>query len=195
MDSPTRLPLIDPATAAPPIAEIFELLPDISLFRVMANAGGIFPAYMKFLDLLFRPLELNAALERMLILHVAKRSASEYAWRANTLVAKVVGVNDEQIAAIQRGTVTAPLFTNAQIAAFLFVEEAMDLVEVTDVTFQRAKQFHSDRALTEMLYVVGAYMFIARVARTARVPFDQADPKTALASATKLMVSHQTAAG
>lgn len=191
MPSPTRLPLIDPATAAPPIAEIFELLPDISLFRVMANAGSLFPAYMKFLDLLFRPLELSTALERMLILHVAKRSASEYAWRANILVAKVIGVTDQQVEAIQRGAVTAPLFTNAEIAAFRFVEEAMDLIEVTAATFERAKQFYSDRAVMEMLYVVGAYMFIARVARTARIPFDQTDPKTALASATRLMVSHQ----
>jgi hypothetical protein len=45
----------------------------------MANGGPLFPAYMKFLDLLFRPMELNAVLERMLILHISRRSGCEYA--------------------------------------------------------------------------------------------------------------------
>jgi alkylhydroperoxidase family enzyme len=176
-----RLPFIDPATAPGPIAEPFKVLPDINLFRVMANGGALFPAYMKFLDLLFRPMELNAALERMLILHISRRSACEYAWRQNTLVAKLVGVKDEQVEAIQTGAVTASCFTQVEIAAFRFVEEAMDLIEVTDLTFERAKQFFSDRALAEMLYVVGAYMFVARIARTARVPLDEVDPESAQA--------------
>jgi alkylhydroperoxidase family enzyme len=187
----SRLPLIDPATAPQPVAEIFKLLPDINLFRVMANGGPLFPAYMKFLDLLFRPMELDAALERMLILHISKRSACEYAWRANLLVAKVVGVKNEQLEAIESGAVTASCFTPADIAAFRFVEEAMDIIEVTDPTFAQAKQFFSDSAIAEMLYVVGAYTFIARVARTTRVPPDQFDPESALASATEMIASRR----
>jgi alkylhydroperoxidase family enzyme len=136
-------------------------------------------------------MELNAALERMLILHISKRSACEYAWSMNLLVAKVVGVKDAQVEAIHNGAVTASCFTPAEIAALRFVEEAMDLVEVTDSTFERAKQFFSDRALAEMLYIVGAYMFVARVARTARVPLDETDPATALAAAAKMMANHQ----
>ncbi len=37
------LPLIDPAAAPQPIVEIFKLLPDINLFRVMANGGPAIP--------------------------------------------------------------------------------------------------------------------------------------------------------
>ena len=39
-----RLPLVDPAKAPRPIKEIFELLPDINLFRAMANGGPLFSA-------------------------------------------------------------------------------------------------------------------------------------------------------
>lgn len=187
-----RLPLIDPA-ASRAVAEVFKNLPDIKLFRIMANAEPLFTAYMSFLDLLFRPMELDAVLERMLILHVALRSACDYAWHANTLVAKAVGVTEDQIQAIARGAVTAPCFTQSQTAAFRFVEEAMDLIEVSNPTFDRAKQFYSDRALTEILYVIGAYMFIARVARTARVSFDEVDPSTAQASAAELIATHRAA--
>jgi hypothetical protein len=48
----------------------------------------------------------------------------------------------------------------------------MDLIEVTDHTYQAAQQYFSDRALTEILYVVGTYMFISRVIRTGHVPLD-----------------------
>ena len=48
----------------------------------------------------------------------------------------------------------------------------MRLIEVTDQTYAETKTFFSDRAITEMLYVIGTYMFISRVARTGRVPLD-----------------------
>lgn len=186
----TRLPLVDPAKAPAPVKEIFELLPDINLFRAMANGGPLFSAYMKFLDLLFRPMELDSRLGRMLILHISRRSECEYAWKQNTLVAKVIGVEDQQVDAIRQGAIAASRFTKSEIAAFRFVDEAMDLIEVTDPTFERAKQFFSDRALTEILYLVGAYMFIARIGRTARVPFDRLDEETALAATTQMMAKH-----
>jgi hypothetical protein len=42
-----------------------------------------------------------------------------------------------------------------------------------------------------MLYVVGAYMFIARVGRTARIPADEVDPESALAAATEMIANHR----
>ena len=105
-------------------------------------------------------MELDARLERMLVLHVSRRSDCEYVWKQSTLVAKVVGVEDKQVESIRNGLIVTSHFSRAEIAAFRFAEEAMDLIEVTDHTFQQAKQFFSDRALTEILYVVGAYMFI-----------------------------------
>ncbi|MBV8274532.1 MAG: hypothetical protein JO170_04615 [Verrucomicrobia bacterium] len=126
----------------------------------------------------------------MLILHISQRSKCEYAWRQNAIVAKVMGVEDQQVAAIRQGAIAAPRFTESEMAAFRFVDEAMDLIEVTDPTFERAKQFFSDRALAEILYIVGAYMFIARIGRTARVPFDRMDEETALAATTQMMAKH-----
>jgi alkylhydroperoxidase family enzyme len=53
-----------------------------------------------------------------------------------------------------------------------FSDEVMDLIEVTEATYQAAKQHFSDQALTEILYVVSNYMFVARIVRTGRVPLD-----------------------
>ena len=65
------LKLIDPETASKPIADAFALLPVINVFRAMANAETLYPYFSSYLLRLFQPLELDKALERMIVLHVA----------------------------------------------------------------------------------------------------------------------------
>ena len=166
------LKLIDPETASKPIADAFALLPVINVFRAMANAETLYPYYSSYLLRLFQPLELDKALERMIVLHVANQSHCFYAWRQNVVVAHSVGVKDEQIAALEKGDIKANCFTEAEQAAFAFTDDVMQLIEATDKTYDAAKKHFSDRALTEILYVIGTYMFIARVIRSGRVPLD-----------------------
>jgi alkylhydroperoxidase family enzyme len=166
------LKLIDPETASKPISEALALLPVINVFRALANAETLYPHFSHYMLQLFRPMELDKALERMIVLHVAKRSDCFYAWRQNVVVAHSVGVKEEQIAALERGDVKASCFTEAEQVAFAFTDEVMQLIEATDQTYDAAKKHFSDRALTEILYVIGTYMLIARVIRTGRVPLD-----------------------
>jgi alkylhydroperoxidase family enzyme len=166
------LKLIDPETASKPISEALALLPVINVFRALANAETLYPHFSQYMLQLFRPMELDKALERMIVLHVAKRSDCFYAWRQNVVVAHSVGVNDEQIAALEAGDVKASCLTEAEQVAFAFTDEVMQLIEATDQTYDAAKKHFSDRALTEILYVIGTYMLIARVIRSGRVPLD-----------------------
>lgn len=168
----SRLPLVDPATAPQAVAAALRLLPAINLFRAMANADSLYPAYIQYVNLLFKHLELDSALERMIVLHVARQSGCLYAWRQNVVVAKSVGVTETQIDALERGEIASRCFDEPQRTALSFTDEAMQLIEVTDNTYAEAKRLFSDRAITEMLYVIGTYMFISRLARTGRVPLD-----------------------
>jgi alkylhydroperoxidase family enzyme len=168
----TSLNLVDPETASQPIKNALALLPVINVFRAMANAETLYPYFGKYMLQLFRPMELDKALERMIVLRVANQSGCFYAWRQNVVVAHSVGVKDEQIAALEKGDVKAACFTEAEQAAFTFTDEVMQLIEATEQTYDAAKKHFSDRALTEMLYVIGTYMLIARVIRTGRVPLD-----------------------
>lgn len=99
-----RLKLVDPDTASKPIKEALALLPVINVFRAFANAETLYPYFANFMLHLFRPMELDKAIERMIVLHVAKRSDCLYAWRQNVVVAHSVGVTDEQLAALEKGT-------------------------------------------------------------------------------------------
>ena len=166
------LKLVDPETASPPIKNALTLLPVINVFRAMANAETLYPYFGKYMLQLFRPMELDKALERMIVLHVAKRSDCLYAWRQNVVVGHSVGVSDQQIVALEAGDIKANCFSEAEQSVFSFTDEVMDLIEAADETYAAVKKNFSDRAITEMLYVIGTYMLIVRVLRTGRVPLD-----------------------
>jgi alkylhydroperoxidase family enzyme len=166
------LKLVDPETASPPIKNALTLLPVINVFRAMANAETLYPYFGKYMLQLFRPMELDKVLERMIVLHVAKRSDCLYAWRQNVVVGHSVGVTDQQIVALEAGDIKANCFSEAEQSVFSFTDEVMDLIEATDETYAAVKKNFSDRAITEMLYVIGTYMLVVRVLRTGRVPLD-----------------------
>ena len=171
-DTDLTLHLVDPAHAGDEVARAFKLLPDINVFRAMANAETLFPPFMSYLARLFQPLDLDKALERMIVLRVARRSSSEYAWRQNAVVARSVGVSDAQIDALDRDEPAAACFSATEQAVFAWTDEVMDRVEATPATTAAVRSHFSDRAVTEMLFVIGTYMLVARLARTGRVPFD-----------------------
>jgi alkylhydroperoxidase family enzyme len=162
-----RLPLIDNIT------QTFDKLPPINLFRAAANAPTLYPAFIQYMYLLFKPLELDARIERLIVLYVGKLSDCIYIWRQNVVVAKNLGITQEEIDALQRNDTKADCFSNAQKAAFRFAEEVFRLIEVSDEVYAEATRFFGPQAITELLYVVGTYMLLARVARTGRVPLDE----------------------
>jgi hypothetical protein len=88
---PGRLPLIDN------ISEIFDKLPPINLFRAAANARTLYPAFIQYMYLLFKPLELDGRMERLIVLYIGKLSDCAYIWRQNVVVAKSLGITQEEI--------------------------------------------------------------------------------------------------
>src|ERR1700735_1284946 len=113
-DTPApRLKLVDPETASEPLKDAFALLPVINVFRAMANAETLYPYFGNYMLDLFRPMELDKALERMIVPSVAKRSDCFYAWRQNVVVGHSVGATDEQIAALEIGDIKANCFSEA----------------------------------------------------------------------------------
>jgi alkylhydroperoxidase family enzyme len=104
---------------------------------------------------------------------IVKLSGCEYIWRQNVVVARILGISDEEIEELHKGNLEARCFSQARRAAFRFAKEALERIEVTDATYAEAAVHFSSRALLEILYVIGSYMFLARVIRTGRIPLDE----------------------
>lgn len=161
-----RLPLVDN------ISGIFDKLPPINLFRAAANARTLYPAFIQYVYLLFKPLELDGRIERLIVLYIGKLSDCHYIWRQNVVVARSLGITQDEIDALEKDDTSAECFGDAQKAAFRFAKEALELIEVSDEVYAETERFFSPQAITELLYVVGTYMLLARIARTGRVPLD-----------------------
>jgi hypothetical protein len=90
--------------------------------KLKARARGaektLYPYFGKYMLQLFRPMELDKALERMIVLHVAKRSDCLYAWRQNVVVGHSVGVTDQQIAALEPGDIRRIVLAKPSRASF-----------------------------------------------------------------------------
>jgi Carboxymuconolactone decarboxylase family len=113
-----RLPLADN------ISDTFDKLPPINLFRAAANARTLYPAFIQCVYLLFKPLELDGRIERLIVLYVGKLSDCHYIWRQNVVVARSLGITQEEIDALQRNDTCADCFVDAQKAAFRFAKLA-----------------------------------------------------------------------
>jgi alkylhydroperoxidase family enzyme len=148
-------------------------LPPINVFRALANAPSLAPDFLQYFAHLFEPLELDSRIERLLVLLTGKLSECEYVWRQNVVVAKSLGIPDQQLSELAKGHLEASCFNTATKAAFRFAKEALEIIEVTDTTYAEAEKNFSPRALTEILYVVGSYMLLSRLIRTGGVPLDE----------------------
>jgi alkylhydroperoxidase family enzyme len=171
------LPLPNDSAIQPLLTGAAAGLPPINVFRALANAPSLAPAYMQYFGHLFKPMELNARIERLVVLLTGKLSGCEYIWRQNVVVAKSLDISDEKITELHEGNLQAVCFNADEVAAFKFATETIELIEVTDSTYSEAEKHFSPRALTEMLYVIGSYMFLARLIRTGGIPLDEQPAK------------------
>ncbi len=167
------LPLADDRSMSHLLTGAASGLPAINVFRALANAPSLAHDYIQYFARLFKPLELDAGVERLLVLLTGKLSGCEYVWRQNVIVAKSLGISDVKVAELDRLNLDAPCFSTAERVAFAFAQEVIERVEATDRSLNEALKHFSSRALTEILYVIGSYMFLSRLIRTGRIPLDE----------------------
>jgi uncharacterized peroxidase-related enzyme len=98
-----RLPEIDPQQATDKAKELLDgvqarlkIVPNF--MRVMANSPAALDAYLSFNEKLSHGL-LNAKLGELIAVVVADENSCEYCLSAHTAIAKMVGLNEEQILA------------------------------------------------------------------------------------------------
>jgi hypothetical protein len=72
-----RLPMASRATTKRLLMGAAAKLPPINVFRALANASSLAPAYMQYFAHLFKPLELDSQIERLVVLLTGKLSGCE----------------------------------------------------------------------------------------------------------------------
>jgi alkylhydroperoxidase family enzyme len=167
-----RLPYVDPESAPKRVRTALERVPPLNVFRMMANAETAFRPWLAFGGALLSSLELDARLRELAILRVARLSGAEYEWVQHAPIALAEGSSREQVDAVDRYELDHESLADVDRAVLRFTTSVVEDVRASDETFAVVREHLSPREVVELLLVIGQYMTVARVARTADIELD-----------------------
>jgi 4-carboxymuconolactone decarboxylase len=110
----------------------------------------------------------------LLILRVAWRADCRYEWEQHARMAVAAGLTAEQVAAVAEPT--SACWDDGQRDLLAAVDEMLDGHRVGDRTWGRLAARFDERALLEVLFVIGSYVCLALVLNSAGLEPDPAVP-------------------
>src|SRR5207244_9990503 len=116
--------------------------------------------------------QLDPKLRELVILRVATLSPARYEWVQHVSIARATGASEAQIAALERGDVTAECFDELERAVLRFATEVLRDVRTSDAAFDDVARRLSPREVVELILTVGYYMMIARLLESTAVDLD-----------------------
>jgi alkylhydroperoxidase family enzyme len=168
-----RLPYVDPATAPDEVRETLARLPvSLNIFRMMAHAETNFRPLVALGTAILGRQALAPALRELVILRVARLSNARYEWVQHVPIAKVVGLDDAKVAALERDETDAACFDEVERLVLRFTTEVVRDVRASDATFAALAGRFDARQVVEILLTIGYYMMIARLLESTAVDID-----------------------
>lgn len=175
-----RLPYVDRDQAPEAVRAALERVPDLNVFRLVANAETAFVPWLRWASTLLAQLELDPLLRELAILRVAALTpGADYEWVQHEAIARAVGASDAQVEGARSGE---GLEGDDELVA-RFTEQVVRDARPDDATFARASERFSPRELVELLLVIGQYMMLGRVMATAEIDMDLPAADTVLGGA------------
>lgn len=169
-----RIPYIDPQGASPQVREALDALPPLNIFRTLAHAQSAFVPYLGLAGALLAQLELDPKLRELAILLVAARSNAEYEWIQHIGISRALGIDDEQISAVERGELDAACLDPDAQTVLRFAAQVLERPRADNETFAALSDRFPPRQIVELLLVIGSYHMLARVMTTLKVDLDPA---------------------
>ncbi len=167
-----RIPYPDPSQSPESVREALAGLPQLNIFRMLAHAETAFRPFLRFGGAVLTELELDPKLREFAILQVAAQAGARYEWVQHVAIARHLGITDEQIAAVERGELTAASLNDSARAVLQFAAEVLDGPRVSDATFAAVRKQLGPREIVELLLTVGEYLMLARVMTTLELELD-----------------------
>jgi alkylhydroperoxidase family enzyme len=170
-----RLPYLDPEDAEPHVAAVLRRAPDLGIFRMVANAQGAFPDWMRFGGTLFDGDELDHLLRELAIARVAAMTpGAEYEWIQHAAITLAVGGTQEQLDAIERGDLDAPTLGEDGRLVVRFTTQVVRDAAPDGETFAAMTARFTPREIMHLLLVIGQYMMVGRIMATTQLDLDPA---------------------
>lgn len=170
-----RVPYVDPETAPPTTAAALQSMPRMNVFGLMANAESAFVPWLRLGGALLNDLTIDPVLRELVILQIG-RLAARYEWEQHELIGRAAGVTDEQVAALERGEITADCFTPVQQAALAFAADMVRDGEVPDDHYAALAAHLDARGVVEVAVLAAQYLGLARIMTALQIDSDPPAP-------------------
>ena len=158
---------LSPATRAE-----LDSLPPNNIFRTLAHADAAFPSLMKLTASLWNDAVLSQRHRELAVLRTARLCDSAYEWMHHIEVARIVGITDVEINAIDVGRLDEGGFGEADRLLLMAVPSILAHRRSDDAAFADLNRVFSQRELIELHLVVGLYATIAGIVTDFDVPMD-----------------------
>ena len=162
-----RIPYPDPSH------EFTTLSVQLNLFRMLAHVGTTGKRVLSLGNALLSQLELQPKLRELAILQVAHEAGADYEWVQHVPLARSAGVTQEQIEAIEQGSMPDSLFTGQERQVLIFSKEVYRGSTISDEDFAAMTQAFTSREIVELLLTTGYYTMLARFMTVLEIDIDE----------------------
>lgn len=173
-----RMALIPYADEDPRDARVREVLdrlpePRINLFTMLANAPALIGPTLRLGEAILTKSDLDVGLRELAILHTAKLTETEYEWVQHEAIARLVGISEEKIRAVERGEIEGDPFEPHESLALRLVSALLAEVGTPAPSLVEQAASELGRAeLIELLIVAGYYAMLGGVMRAVQLDVD-----------------------
>jgi 4-carboxymuconolactone decarboxylase len=140
-----------------------------NLLATLVRHPRLTRAFLRFNNHLLFHSTLPPRLREIAVLRVAHRHSCEYEWRHHVDMAREVGLTDEDIDGIQRGTATEEI----DRAVLNAVDELAEKSIVSDATWAVLSEHLDERQRMDLVFTIGCYGALAMAVNTFGVEPDQ----------------------
>jgi 4-carboxymuconolactone decarboxylase len=168
------IPYAEEGDQDPRVRAVLERLPEprINLFTMLANAPALIGPALRLGEAILTKSDLDVALRELAILHTARITGTEYEWVQHEAIARLVGIGDEKIQAVERGAIGGEPFTPRESLALSIVGAVLDGGTPPEELVKRGESELGRAQLVELLIVAGYYAMLGGVMRAVRLDVD-----------------------
>lgn len=172
---PPTIPLPDDADLDSEILEILSKLPPLHVFRMMANAPASFRPLVEFAFSLLAKSAFDARKREIAVLRVAHVTRASYEWFQHAIVAKRVGVTDQEIEKIAVDGPVTGLDEEGNLLCRV-ADEISNEVRLGDEALQQILDRYGTREATELILCVSYFNMLSRFLESTRVALEEESP-------------------
>jgi alkylhydroperoxidase family enzyme len=161
-----RIPYLVPEEASAETRELLGRVPELNIFRMMANAQSCLRQTMALGNAILKKQRLSPKLREIAILAVAELDGGRYEWTQHVPIGERVGMSRAQIDALARRDFRNSCFDDAEQAVIAFTEEVVEKTRASEASFAAVARFLSPQEIVELILAIGFYMMMARLTET-----------------------------